>query len=407
MASTASECVVDIATVEGNIAHPDGHAGFSPEERPPECRFRRLASTPNPAYRLVRRLFADALDRVNFRTVGWNLFGRWISPGDRVFLSPNLVTHRRDGESWFDFGGKCTHASVVRVVYDYACIPTGDPLVECGAPIQGCDNERLLADTGLDAFVGWQEDVRLPGADIHSLRGLVTTWSWFSALSERVERSSSDPVPVVLGPDSLLDRLFRGRTAPKVRWGDYVLAATAAFHSVGRRVYEVSRRVFDADVIFSVPKLKTRQMVGQTTAPKGTVGAITRKECLGHYRSGGPEENGDEYPKAALARDLASRWPDCAAAGGTRLVAYAGQDAQQGRPPYPQHGRARHHGRAWKGNDTACRMVLDIARILTLARGDGAMADMPLRRYLALADGLISGKGKGRSAHTPEARAWD
>lgn len=58
----------------------------------------------------------------------------------------------------------------------------------------------------------------------------------------------------------------------------------------------------DADVIVHVPKLKTHEKVGITCALKGVVGS---KECLAHYRAGGPATVATNIP--AMEPDVGGR----------------------------------------------------------------------------------------------------
>jgi hypothetical protein len=55
----------------------------------------------------------------------------------------------------------------------------------------------------------------------------------------------------------------------------------------------------------------------------------------------------------------------------------------------------------WHGNDTAWRMVLDIARILRFGRSDGQLNDVPVRKHLGLVDGIMAGEGEGPVTPTP------
>ena len=86
--------------------------------------------------------------------------GELIQPGARVFVLCNFVQHRRRAEPMTAFHAKCTHASVIRPVVDYALKAVGpEGIVSFGnAPVQGADWHSLLRDTGsaaiLDFFSG-------------------------------------------------------------------------------------------------------------------------------------------------------------------------------------------------------------------------------------------------------------
>ena len=151
-----------------------------------------------------------------------------------------------------------------------------------------------------------------PTLDHMILRLLVARWTRFGALIETRIGDPCEAVEVNLGDDSLLDPLFRHqKRRPRVRVGDYPPGQTEAYHDTGRHIYVVNRRVLEADVIVSMPKLKTHQKVGITCALKGTVGTIARKECLAHHRMGGPEQGGDDRPlRGTPIHLLASNFAD-------------------------------------------------------------------------------------------------
>jgi hypothetical protein len=183
---------------------------------------------------------------------------------------------------------------------------------------------------------------------------------------------------------------------PRFRVSDYDPRRIEAFHLQGRHVYVLHRDVLAADVVVSLPKLKTHEKVGITCALKGCVGAIGHKDCLAHHRYGAPGAGGDEYPSD---RWQIKRWVS------------AFHDLTQQVPVGSGRGRALHiadrllrsamrrltgvAAGAWWGNDTAWRMSLDIARIIRFARPDGQLAASEQRRHLVLIDGIVGGEGEG------------
>jgi hypothetical protein len=356
---------------------------YSPSERYPEYPFGDISMGENRVYGLVRNCLHDfGADAEHFGTDTWNPLGEWIELGQRVFVLPNLVMHRRPGETLEKFYAKCTHGSVLRPVLDYATIACGDPnLVAFGnAPLQSCDYARVTRETGVSAVAEFYRREAKTNIGPVDLRLLVARWTTFGALLQRELRDETFGVPVDLGANSWLDELFQSGDEPQVRVGDYAPTETMSYHGRGRHIYVVNRRLLEADVIISVPKLKTHQKVGITCALKGTVGAIGRKECLAHHRRGAPENGGDEYPRSNPARDLASRLADQAAAGETDLWSNAVRVQSKVLERALRSGKNGIMGGAWYGNDTAWRMALDIARILRYARSDGSLSPTPLRQ---------------------------
>lgn len=346
-------------------------------------------------YRLVESCLYDACTQLGHPRARGPL-SEWIQPGDRVFALVNLVMHQRTGESPEEFVSKCTHGSVLRPVLDCASLACGDPsLVSFGnAPLQSCDYAKVAAESGC-AQVG--QFYRQNGYEVgpYDLRALVSRWTRYGTLVERKVTDADVGVRIDLGPQSLLAELFRGGTSPRFAVGDYPLTATMSYHSRDRHIYVLNRRVLESNVIISVPKLKTHQKVGITCALKGTVGAIARKECLAHHRVGSPSDGGDEYPRASNLRLLASWLERKGAEGGagfrSNTLRFAGKVLRRSL----QLGSDGIMGGAWDGNDTAWRMALDIARVLRYARPDGTLSPTPVRRHLAVVDGIIGGQAEG------------
>ena len=204
-----------------------------------------------------------------------------------------------------------------------------------------------------------------------------------------------------LGPQSFLDELYLRDVSVDFRVGDYAPEETLSFHSKGKHIYTIHRDVLEADVVISVPKLKTHEKVGITCAIKGTVGTVTRKECLAHYRHGNRHRRGDELahsnPLRSLAADISDRSFAAPQTGLGNVTRVIGKSAFR-LARIGQHGIM---GGAWSGNDTAWRMALDVARILRFARPDGSIAAEPQRSHLVLVDGIVAGEGEGPLAPSP------
>ncbi len=362
----------------------------------PESPFRDRAPGANPVYEIVRNcLRAAGGDPSRYGSPSWSPFRKWIKPGNRVFILPNLVMHRRQGEPISTFVGKCTHGSLLRPVIDYAVLATGSPAnVSFGnAPLQSCDYCRVNSESGTAAVAAFY---RRMGFEVgpFDLRLLISKWTRYGALLSTEQRDPSGAVLIDLGGASLLEPLYRDGAVPTFAVGDYPVSETMRYHSPGRHVYAVHRRVLEADVIISIPKLKTHQKVGITCALKGNVGAIARKECLAHYRPGGSGA-GDEFPRSTPLRETISwarRRADESGCGfGANGLRVAGKALER----LLRLGPGGIRGGAWHGNDTAWRMTLDIARILRYAQLNGTLSETPIRQHLVLVDGIVGGEAEG------------
>lgn len=379
------------------LIYPDAGDFFSPAVRYPEYRFGLISTKPNRVYDAVRDAFLQAgLDHAHFGTPDWNPLRAYIKPGQNVFLLCNFVQHRRSLETEENFKSKCIHGSVLRAVTDYVLLAAGKGgTVSFGnAPLQSANWNAVLKETGASevwAFYkteGWNvaaQDLRLVVAE----RGILGN------PTKKVERDAvRDSIEIDLAANSLLGEMSRnGKSSFRV--SEYSPERTEKFHAGTSHRYVINRAILEADVVFSLPKLKTHEKVGITCAIKGFVGTVGHKDCLAHHRFGGPEHGGDEYPHGSRARTALSRFHDYAYSLAQGTFLHRGLVALDtnirrviGRARCIQAG-------AWYGNDTCWRMAVDLARIVHYADKNGVMSDKPQRTHLGLIDGVIAGEGNG------------
>jgi Domain of unknown function (DUF362) len=385
--------------------YPDPDDSYSPGESYPEYRFGHLSTQPNPAYAMVRQTLAQlGLDAARFGTPAWNPLGGFIAPGSSVFILCNFVYHRRYRESRHDFDSKCIHGSVLRALCDYVLIATGpNGRVRFGnSPLQSCEWERVLADTGADIVLDFY---RKHGQSVSAkdLRFFVAERNVLGRVTS-VERreDSADAVEIAFGGESLLSEIqeVAGRPA-KFRVSDYDPKRIEAFHSGRRHRYVIHRAVLESDVVISLSKLKTHEKVGITCGLKGFVGMVGHKDCLAHHRFGSASIGGDEYPSRLRFLHGLSAYLDwvCGRDANAPLQGPAQIADRTARRVLRRLGA--HMAGAWWGNDTAWRMTLDLARIAHYAATDGTMRQEMQRRHLSLIDGIVGGEGDGPLAPRP------
>src|SRR5262249_31680546 len=63
-----------------------------------------------------------------------------------------------------------------------------------------------------------------------------------------------------------------------------------------RHCYSISRRALEADLMISLPKLKTHKKTGVSLNVKNMIGINTDKNYIPHFRIGSPAQGGDEFP---------------------------------------------------------------------------------------------------------------
>jgi uncharacterized protein (DUF362 family) len=348
----------------------------------------------------VRALLAQAgLDRDRLDTPLWNPLADLIRRGDRVALKPNWVRHRNGSDRGLDC--LVTHTDVLEAVLHYVlrCEPAG--VVIGDAPVQGCDFGALMEDAGVGRMLG---GFREHGAAITltDFRRTILPRERLGAIGQHECRPLEDYVLFDLGRDSALEAITRQGTEFRVTMYDPDLMRRT--HGPGRHRYLVAREIIAADVVVSLPKLKTHKKAGLTGALKNMVGINGHKEFLPHHRKGGSGEGGDCYE----GRSRVKRWVEdlmdaTNRARGRltrRVLAYA---AVGGAGVGRILGRDNNYDGSWSGNDTVWRMCLDLQRILHYGRADGRLAETPQRRVVTLTDGIIAGEGEGPLSPTPVA----
>lgn len=334
--------------------------------------------------------------------VGWGL-GRncpdvplsdLIRPGDQVLLKPNWVVDWNAGPG----GLEClyTHQSVIMAILKETLAARPGRVIIGDAPIQSCEFGRLISPSLRSQVQALAHDAGVIVEIVDFRRTVMSKGAWDSSV-ETERRDARHFVLFDLGPDSLVDPISSKDCGFRV--ADYDHRELARTHSSGKHQYLLCREAFEADVVISLPKLKTHSKAGLTGALKNLVGLNGNKDFLPHYRRGGSDLGGDCYEGWSLHRDLSERFDDVAnkrlnqldyplwktTARGLRLLSGGG-------------GRM---GGAWHGNDTVWRMVLDLNRILVYGNRDGAMCDSPQRAFFSLTDALIAGEGDGPLRPSP------
>ncbi len=385
------------------VSYPNDEGYYSPSDKYPEYRYNHLSKQTNLVYELVRKNFAQAkLDSGNFGTDRWNPLGDLIKEGSSVFVLCNFVKDRGHLETQESFLSKCTHGSVLRVLLDYLLIAIGPKgkITLGNAPLQSCDWDKVINQTGTASVLNFYKKIKAP-VFAQDLRHYKTKRDITGRILE-TSLTEGEGVAVNLKSDSLFACINQDATSEiPFRIADYDPKQLEAHHSGQNHVYMINREILSADVIVSVPKLKTHEKVGVTLGLKGFVGIVCHKDCLPHHRLGGPARGGDEYPYDALAMRLTSMYSDWVQRcqpnqyfnsffqildhSIRRILRYCGMITSG----------------AWHGNDTCWRMALDLARIAHYADARGLMQDTLQRKQLLLIDGIIAGEGNGPLSPSP------
>jgi uncharacterized protein (DUF362 family)/glycosyltransferase involved in cell wall biosynthesis len=378
-------------------------APFHPPLEWPELkRLGCRSSGDNPLYKAVRGLFSRlALDTAHAGGEEWNPLGRWIRPGMRVVIKPNWVKHEF-GET-VGRNAVCTHASLLRVLIDYALIASGKDgaVAVADSPLLGADFPRYRRQSGIDIL---EEHYRALGAPVRFL-DLRLDWAEIddhSSYIKKRHRLHGDPEGYAIVDLAENSRLVPFGEGSRFGVTDYRADNTSNHHGGGRHRYCISRTVLSADVLINVPKLKTHLKTGMTGALKNLIGINCSKDYLPHYRLGDPVRGGDEYPDGSpfsragtlLRARLQERGPQWIWNAARRLSRRINRGALDAKPLLVQGG-------GWHGNDTLWRTVHDIVTIAREIDPDGSRRAVP-RPMLTFVDAITCGEGAGPLTPVPK-----
>jgi uncharacterized protein (DUF362 family) len=376
---------------------------FLPDEAFPELRTLATGGT-NPVFRAVRSLFVcSGYDAAHVGTEDWNPLGDLVAPGQTVLLKPNLVLHRSQ-RSDADYFSVVTHPALIRAVSAYVTIALRGRgrLLIGDAPLSSCDFSALRVNLHLDAAA---EAARSTGVDAEVLdfrlytmdkdeRGVITP--------RRNERPGDDHLVVHMGSASSLARY--DAECPRYRVTEYDGRGMNSSHHAGLHDYCIHRSVLEADVIISLPKVKTHHKAGLTCALKNYIGINGAKDWLPHHRKGSIREGGDEYREPCVRKRIISGSWDLRWRLRSRmlqrllLIGERAVYATQRLKPFPDPFWEG----SWWGNATISRTTIDLNRLALYADRVGALQAVPQRKLYYIVDGILCGEGEGPMGATPK-----
>jgi uncharacterized protein (DUF362 family) len=380
-----------------------GTAPYGPADCFPECPEGETGD--NRLYGAVRHLLAGmGLDGERFGEPSWNPLRSLVGPGGRIVVKPNLVRHRHGAGG--PLNSVVTDPRLIRAVLDYAvaAVEPGGEIVIADSPLQSCDFAALTAALGLEEVMkaSARGGVRIRLLDYRREEVRKNA----AGLIVHRRPLSGDPegyAAVDLGETSELHPLVSGDQ--RFRVTQYDREITARHHRDGNHEFLIPRSLLTADLVISLPKVKTHRKAGMTGALKNLVGINGSKAWLPHHRTGAVSEGGDEYLRPSARKRWMSRiWErmDRTPSPGLRralqrvetLIRRSGEIVAFPDPYFEG---------SWWGNRTMPAMVCDLNRIFLYAGADGRLGEQPARRVLVLADAVIAGEGEGPLEPTPYA----
>ncbi|HEX8197021.1 MAG TPA: DUF362 domain-containing protein [Pyrinomonadaceae bacterium] len=399
--------MVKVAVTTTEQAEYPKQAPFHPAESFPEYPFAgETARGKNFVYSAVRQLFVElGYDAENFGKKEWNPLGWLIKPEMTVVLKPNFVRSRHYEKK--DPFAIITHPAVLRAVADYVWIALKGEgkIIIADAPQYDCNWTELMELTRLETVRDFYNLRRPASFELRDLRPYWSRRKHFPSMLMPLEGDPQGTLNVNLGRESALTAI---KNPNRLYGAVYHRQETIANHTGDNQAYALSRTIMDADVVISVPKLKTHKKVGVTMNIKGLVGINTNKNLIVHYCVGSPAEGGDQYPPNHFTPTeerliKTERWMyDTFLARRSVPLEYLHRSIYwlHGRFIKPFGIKVEKEKRLldagnWHGNDSAWRMSADLLKILLFADKEGKLQINQQRRLFSVIDGIIGGDNKG------------
>lgn len=376
--------------------------GFRPDIRYPEYCFDDLGSQ-NHVYDMVREGFhMMGYDAEHWNTPEWNPLRDFVQSGDVVVIKPNMVLDKNLSGA----GTDClfTHPSVVAPVIDYVIIALKGvgKIIVGDAPMQECNFDNLIERSGYKQMCEYYQNklsdmygdnLELDLVDFRELKAVVSHGIYHSNVVD------SQGIVVDMGQESE----FCGESKEffdSIRITNYDPNLLKEHHNLNKNEYCINTDILSADVVINMPKPKTHRKAGVTIALKNIVGINARKEYLPHHTNGSVSEGGDEYLEKSFVKKMRNRFID-------KRNYYAQTKKMYKRAwLYVQLTRAtnlllrftrkdKYTEGSWYGNDTITRTIVDLNKILFFADKQGVLQKTRQRKYLVIADMIISGEKDG------------
>ena len=396
---------------------------FDPPEAYPELGAGEALDSSNHVYPMVREaLRLLGMDAGRFGSTEWNPLGELISPGNTVVIKPNLCKHEHHlGEQGVI--ASITHGSVIRPIIDYCRIALqgNGKIIICDTPFEHTDFAKVIKISGIGQMIEHLNTDRDYGIQLIDLREYETEFrTGGNVVQQKLPGDPLGYVTVNLGNESGFAGLdsrpqnYHTLADHTVNHYEPLTRETGApnkHHQPGLHEYKVARTVLSADVLISIPKLKTHGKAGVTLNLKNMIGIVAGKTYMPHHRPG-PPPGGDAFPSVppiayVRNRRFRKRVGDAYFRLG-RLLGRAGSEklANAVRKTvldtfWPASRKGIIEWGDWSGNDTIWRTVIDLNSVALYADAIGKMHDSQQRRYFSIVDGIVGQEGQGPTAGEP------
>jgi uncharacterized protein (DUF362 family) len=337
-----------------------------------------------------------------------NPFKQWLSPGKTVVIKPNWVLHQNP--LGYNLDSLITHSSFIKYLIDRLSIALkGTGRIVIGdAPIQGCNFDQLRKLSRINDVVQAAR-VRYPNLEI-----IIEDWrltlfetsagflDWGDhglqkSIDDFGNRSSENHCVINLGKESFLEEI--AEYSDRFRVSMYNPSLMAAHHCPGIHEYLVTKRIFEADLIINLAKMKTHCKAGLTGGLKNLVGINGHKEYLPHHIKGSYFGGGDNYCLSNRFREYYEDFEDVfwerhSQMSPLRRNAHSLLLKVLWKVSRLSSLEGISSG-GWSGNETIWRMILDLNHILYFS-------DRSPTRVITIVDGVVAGEAEGPLRPTPK-----
>jgi uncharacterized protein (DUF362 family) len=304
-----------------------------------------------------------------------------------ILIKPNWVLHNHN-----DYDDIClrTNNSIIIALLEILLPLNPQKIVIGDAPIQRCNWDKMITKTFINEINKLSLVYKTP-IEIKDFRRV--TFDPKLNNPQKGKRPLSEYIIFDLGEKSYLEPISVNKNNFRVT--NYNPDRLAESHRKGVHKYCISKEIFEADVVISMPKIKTHQKAGITCALKNLVGINGDKDYLPHHRIGGKERGGDCYPGKNIFRLWSEYLLDAANRRQGKITYYFFSYTSAALWKLTKPKKEHNLSAGWYGNDTTWRMVLDLNKIAKYGKKDGTLSEKPQRVIYSLCDGIIGGQGDG------------
>lgn len=382
--------------------YPNDKDSFNPSTLYPEYQWgkKEISKTKNHIYEMVRKtLYGLEMDKDNFNTPNWNPFKEIIKPGMNVVIKPNMVLSHDPRKKDPLLKSLVTNPSIIRAVIDYIYIAlkTSGSITIADAPLQSCDFTVLRKKVGYNTIIKFykNKNIKIKIIDIRQYASKYIS----DGILEPI-KSTSDPLGYTLV--HLKDKSAHKNNkniSKKFRVTNYDHRKMRKYHNKNDDSYIISNTILNADLIISIPKLKTHRKAGMTCALKNFIGIIGHKDCLPHHSTGSKSEGGDEYLYKNIFKYFSVKFTEILNIAMINMYSFSFPILKKiiNKLNYfaEKNKKDDFHEGSWYGNDTIWRTILDIVRIALYSDKKGNIKHTKQRNIFTIVDGVISGEKEG------------